>query len=217
MPGSGFPWEQKTPPNFMIIDIPENAEHINILMSGGADSTLLAYLVSKQTKLPIILHTLSPPDEVYQRVIIPVFQYLQSRFNKHYHLSDIRKQSFFIRDAAEYVLSVYPGVVLTGCNKVVTHFTPSVYIRGDTPPIRGDVSTPHHLRPFLHLDKVEIFRIYQQENILDLLSLTRSCGMPGTSRCGGCYFCMERAWAADVLGIIDINNTESQTISREPS
>lgn len=193
----------------MNISIPENAENINVLFSGGADSTLLAYLLSKQTNKPIFLHTLSPSSEVYEKVMVPITDYLKNKFGERYFLVNIRKQNFLIREAAEYILSVYPGAIFTGCNKVVHHFTPTVYIRGDTPPVRGNVTTTKHFRPFLHLDKVDLFRIYTQENILDLLSLTKSCGLPGVSRCGGCYFCMERAWAADVLDINDINNIET--------
>jgi len=212
MPGSGFPWEQKTPLNFMIITIPEQAEHINVLISGGADSTLLAYLVATQSNKPIVLHTLSPAKHVYQNVIVPILNYLDQRFERKFQVVNIRRQKLLIREAAEYILSVYPGVVLTGCNKVVTHFTPTVYIKGDTPPIRGEVSSENHIRPFINLDKIEILRIYQEHNILDLLSLTQSCGLRKLKRCGGCYFCMERAWAVGALGINDINNTETSTI-----
>lgn len=196
----------------MNIDIPENAEYINILMSGGVDSTLLAYLVAMQSDKPIILHTLGPSKHVYQKVLIPILTYLQNRFGDRFQLVNIRRQQLLIREAANYILSVYPGVILTGCNKVVTHFTPTVYIKGDTPPVRGEVASDHHKRPFINLDKVEIIRIYQEQNILDLLSLTKSCGLPKLQRCGGCYFCMERAWATAVLGINDINNTETSTI-----
>ena len=196
----------------MNIDIPENTEHINILMSGVVDSTLLAYLAAMQSDKPIILHTLSPPTHVYQKVIVPILNYLQNRFGKRFQLVNIRRQKLLIREAAEYILSVYPGVILTGCNKVVTHFTPTVYIKGDTPPVRGEVTSENHKRPFIDLDKVEIIRIYQEHNLLDLLSLTKSCGLPKLKTCGGCYFCMERAWATSVLGINDINNTETSTI-----
>lgn len=212
MPGSGFPWEQKTPPNFMKLDIPENSKYINVLISGGADSTILAYLAATQTDKPIILCTLNPPPDVYQNVIVPILNYLQKCFGDRFKIENIRRQNLFIREAAEYILSVYPGVILTGCNKVVTHFTPTVFIRGDTPPVRGDVTSENHKRPFIDMDKVEIIRIYQENNLLDLLSLTKSCGLPDLKRCGGCYFCMERAWAMSVLGINDINNTETSTI-----
>jgi len=195
----------------MLIDIPENTENINILLSGGADSTLLTYLLSKQTTKKIILHTTGSSDVVHKKIVEPIVTHLKTIFGDRYQINKIKKKDFWIRDAVNFILSVYPGVVLTGCNKVVTHFTPTVYLRGDTPPVRGSVSRPEHLRPFIDMDKVDILKIYQQENILNLLSLTKSCGLSKLPRCEGCYFCMERAWAANVLGINDINTIEPQT------
>jgi 7-cyano-7-deazaguanine synthase in queuosine biosynthesis len=80
-----------------------------------------------------------------------------------------------------------------------------VYIKGDTPPVRGKAHGEYHLRPFIELDKTQIMNIYIKENILDLLELTNSCGalINGKTQCGGCYFCMERSWAAKNLNLID--------------
>ena len=187
----------------MNITIPDNTENINILLSGGADSTLLLYLLSKQTDKPIICHTLNKNSE---KIVVPIVKYLENIFGKRYRYFCMKKQNMFLRDAAELILSVYPGVIFTGCNKVVTHFTPTVYIPGDTPPVRGPALNEHHLRPFIEMDKIDILRLYLKENMLHLLSITRSCGVFGIHRCGDCYFCMERNWAAEELNIDDINN-----------
>jgi len=209
MPGLGVSWEQKTPPNFMKIHIPDNTQHINLLLSGGADSALLAYLISEQTDRKIYCHTLSTHQENYQHVVLPIMSYLKTIFGERYVFSYIRQQNPLIRPSVEYILSVYPGVVISGCNKVVTHFTPSVYIPGDTPPIRGPALNEHHIRPFIDMDKVEILSLYKEKNLLDLLRMTRSCGLQGLNNCGGCYFCMERNWALSVLDISDINSNKS--------
>ena len=189
----------------MNISIPENCENINILVSGGVDSTLLTYLVLQQYDKPVICHFINNSEDTLKRIFEPLDKYFKSKFEKRYTVRMLKHQQLFIRDAVQLILSVYPGVVLTGCNKVVTHFTPTVYIRGDTPPVRGPALNEIHLRPFIDMDKVEILKVYLKENILDLLKLTRSCGLPGTDRCNGCYFCMERAWAASVLNIVDDN------------
>lgn len=192
----------------MQISIPENTENINLLISGGADSTLLAFLLSKQTVKNINLHILnSGPISVH--VVENIVSYLRNIFGNRYFLNYFKNRKFLIREATEIILSVYPGVVYTGCNKVVTHFTPTVYIPGDTPPVRGSAFNENHIRPFIDMDKVSIFQIYKDENILELLSLTRSCGVHGIGRCGGCYFCMERSWAAQINEINDINNIET--------
>ena len=187
----------------MNISIPENCENINILVSGGVDSTLLTYLVLKQYDKPVICHFINNSDEAFKQIIEPLSDYFQDKFGERYKICTLKQQGLFIRDAVQLILGVYPGVVLTGCNKVVTHFTPTVYIRGDTPPVRGPALNEYHLRPFIDMDKVEILRTYVEENILDLLKKTRSCGLPGIDSCGGCYFCMERAWAVSVLNISD--------------
>ena len=165
----------------------------------------MLYLLSKQTDKPIICHSFHKKSN---EVVIPIIDYLEKIFGKRYHYFCLNRKNMILRNAAELILSVYPGVIFTGCNKVVTHFTPTVYIPGDTPPVRGPALNEHHLRPFIEMDKIDILKLYLEENILDLLSMTRSCGVPGpgASRCGGCYFCMERSWAATELNINDINN-----------
>lgn len=187
----------------MNILIPDNCENINILVSGGVDSTLLTYLVLQQYDKPVICHFINNNEDAFKQIVEPLGNYFKAKFGERYTVRMLKQQQMFIREAVELILSVYPGVVLTGCNKVVTHFTPTVYIRGDTPPVRGPALNEFHLRPFIDMDKVEIVKIYLEENILDLLKLTRSCGLPGVDRCNGCYFCMERAWAVSVLNIVD--------------
>lgn len=187
----------------MRISIPDGCENINILLSGGADSSLLTYLVLQQQSVPVICHIMNNDDEIFDKLFVPINQYFHNKFGDRYKVSRIRQQGMFIRDAVERTLSVYPGVVLTGCNKVVTHFTPTVYIPGDTPPVRGPALNEYHLRPFIDIDKVQILQMYIEENILELFNLTRSCGLPGLNKCGGCYFCMERDWAVATLNIID--------------
>ena len=187
----------------MKVYIPKESENVNILMSGGADSALLTYLVLKYNDVPVVCHVMNNDEVIFNKLIVPISQYFKNKFGDRYQVSRIKQQGMFIRDAVERILSVYPGVVLTGCNKVVTHFTPTVYIPGDTPPVRGAPLNEYHLRPFIDIDKVEILSMYIEEDILDLLKLTRSCGLPGLGRCNGCYFCMERAWAASTLNIVD--------------
>jgi len=201
MPGSGFPWEQKTPPNFsMKIDIPEDCTHINILFSGGADSTLLTYLLLKQyPETPVILHYMKNRLFPHQQpFMIQTHEWLNSHFQKQIPINQWGKT--YIRLAVETILHTFPGYVFSGCNKVPDNvFTPTVIIPHDTPPVRGPAYSKQHLRPFIEMFKPEIYHIYQKETILDLWNLTFSCGRPIVSDeitpCGGCFFCMERNWA----------------------
>ena len=189
----------------MKIEIPEGTKHINILMSGGVDSTILLYLLLKDGYENIVCHTMDKEGNVSKLVLSPIIDYLNKKFNRNIQLHIIKKK-LWIREAVKGILNFYPGVVITGCNKVVTDkFTPTNYIPEDTPPVRGPPLNEFHLRPLIDLDKIEIVRFYLEENILDLLKLTKSCGYRPVyePRCNGCYFCMERSWAANYLGIED--------------
>jgi len=123
---------------------------------------------------------------------------------KNYEYTQILlRKRYLIREVVENILITSGGYVYSGCNKVLTdEFTPTVYIKGDTPPFRGPPFNDHHIRPFIDMDKKEIMELYVNENVLDLLKLTISCGI-SSEPCGGCYFCMERKWAAALLGIND--------------
>jgi hypothetical protein len=134
---------------------------------------------------------------------------MEIMFQRHVNHVVIRRQTY-IRDYVETIQLLHPGVVYTGCNKVIQGFPMTVHIEGDTPPVRGPALNNKHIRPFIEMDKVEILRIYQDYGILHLLPLTRSCGLgigdPSNKlkdRCNGCYFCLERKWAMTTLGIED--------------
>lgn len=175
---------------------------VSILFSGGADSTILAYIVAKKYnhRNPRLFTLGSLPEKLAR--IHTIIDTIEHKTGYRYPLT-VFKEHMFIRPSVEKILGVYPGVVITGCNKVVTDvFTPTVYLKGDTPPVRGPALNAQHLRPFIDMDKIAVIELYLEYGVLDLLALTRSCGMP-TGVCGGCYFCMERAWACQVLDIAD--------------
>jgi hypothetical protein len=192
----------------MKIDIPTDCTKIHILLSGGMDSAILLYLLSKENilsgrNLPIKCYTMSPNKSLL--VTNRVLKWFNDRdiFVKHQRFG---KRGYIIKFVVDTILLLERGYVYTGCNKVlVDEFTPTVYIEGDTPPARGSAHSEYHIRPFIDMDKSQIMDIYIKENILDLLKLTNSCGalIGGKTQCGGCYFCMERAWAAKKLNLTD--------------
>jgi len=187
----------------MKIHVPENTKYINVMASGGADSTILLYLLAKEH--PVIhCYSFKMSDSRYEDTIVPIIKYIENRLPVKIHFTRLYN-TFFIRDAVEHILSARPGIVFTGCNLVVTDkFTPTIYIPGDTPPVRGPTASLSHLRPFIDVSKIDILRLYQTEEVLDLLPLTWSCGAAHSVPCGGCYFCMERAWACNELRITEV-------------
>lgn len=180
--------------------IPENTEKINILFSGGADSTILLYLLCKEKQeknldIPIVCHVML----VKPKHIDEIISYISEKFSEKIDVV-FWKNKMFIRMLVDSIQKIYGGVVFSGCNKVLTEeFTPTFYIPNDTPPVRGPALNEKHIRPFIDIDKSEIVRIYIDNNEMGLFNKTISCGAYGEqngSRCGGnCYFCLERDWA----------------------
>lgn len=191
----------------MRINIPSDCEKINILFSGGMDSSILLYLLLKERELTnrsVDISCYSFGESSTRKSISDVLEYLNNRFTTEIGLTT-RSNKYKIRELVDLILSTNGGYVFTGCNKVVEDkFTPTVYIPGDTPPWRGPAFNEKHIRPFIELDKIQILNIYIQEHVLDMLPLTNSCGIQGKVKCGGCYFCLERKWAMDSLHIIDL-------------
>jgi hypothetical protein len=181
--------------------IPDNTKNLSVLASGGIDSTLLLYLIAKQIheqQLDITVYTiswnlLSGRHALLNKIIASI----KERYPVNVIYSNIRRPPPRVRDVAEGALLVTGSeYVFSGCNKVITDkFTPTRYIPGDTPPVRGEPLNSQHLRPFIDMDKIEIVRKYLELDILDLLKLTVSCGISESPECGECYFCQEKIWA----------------------
>jgi tRNA(Ile)-lysidine synthase TilS/MesJ len=171
------------------------------LLSGGVDSTLLLFLLMKQRaiteiKIPIKCFIMSSPTTAHTKVI----SWISSYFNEEIPYQIMPK--YFIREAVKNILSIEPGYVYSGCNLVLENeFTPTRYLRGDTPPVRGDAYSEHHIRPFIDIAKDELIKEYENLGILDLLKITVSCGI-SDDPCGECYFCLERQWGINKSGIL---------------
>lgn len=185
----------------MLIAIPEESQHINVLVSGGADSTLLAFLLLKQNpSRDVILHFMRNKKHHTHdlEVMNRIHSWLENYFNKKITLQLWGKT--LIRQAVETILIDYPGCVFSGCNKVPEFSFPvTKYIPNDTPPVRGPPFNKFHIRPFIELLKPLLYSIYKKEHILDLYDLTFSCGVPDLIDgryipCKRCFFCLERAW-----------------------
>lgn len=185
-----------------------------VLCSGGADSSLVLYLLAKYNTHPIHIFTLSNTEKQLSNinVISNVLRWIITKTNN----TNIFHHTYFAKSQTQIGLAKYPLLFLQ--EKTVN----TLYI-GDTsyPPddinqsfdpndVQNTVDRSYgNLRktkigpfyyPFTNYTKKKIAEIYKYEEVLDLFELTRSCESPDSpdTHCGKCWWCKERDWAFDL-------------------
>jgi 7-cyano-7-deazaguanine synthase in queuosine biosynthesis len=175
---------------------------VHVLASGGADSTLLVYLLAQEFP-DLQVHVISTWANTKHHAEVTVKAINRLLGTNLIVRSWGKNQPMLIRHAVELVQSVSYGVVYTGCTK-----NPPVDFGLDQVAERGEPANRLHLRPFFPYHKGAIIAEYKRLGLLPLLSVTRSCGSKTPGRCGVCFFCKERAWSVEVNGIEDQDRTK---------
>ena len=202
--------------DLLTLDVPDNDQDIiGISCSGGADSSILLYILAKFLKNKIHVFTVSnrlkhhsnvlPAAEVVKKCIE-----LTENYNIVHH---IEYTETFIRDefVSELVDKVNSGLVskiYTGTTalppvsdmlKFTINLDHEVLVRrlyGNERPNYSHENLAYH--PFTNIHKKDIKRLYEHFGLLDILfPLTRSCESLTISsgHCGECWWCQERQWA----------------------
>ena len=220
----------------MIVPVKHGWKKIGISLSGGADSALLAYLVMSKTNADIYFTTQvrNWKTRPWQSWIADeVVQWFRNYFpNRIHHI-----QGFIPPEMEEpnttYITDEYgqekPGnrIILRAHNEWIANTynldawyagvtkNPDIDIPGALSerdegvlPLQTEHMGVTVLHPFVHTAKDEIIKAYYENNIEDLLDLTRSCegefeGLDYTTykrgqyvpTCGKCFWCKEREWA----------------------
>lgn len=71
----------------MKLSIPTDCKNVNILLSGGADSALLTYLVLKQYDVSVVCHVLNNDEEIFNKLLVPISEYFTNKFGERYKIS----------------------------------------------------------------------------------------------------------------------------------
>ena len=222
----------------MALEVNKDWSRIGISLSGGADSALLAYLILKETDADIYFTTQVRmwKTRPWQRYIAKdVVSWFREKFNNR-----IEHIEGFIPPEMEepnttYITDEYgktkPGnrIILRAHNEWVVHTynlnawfaavnkNPDIDIAGALEE-RNDGVLPLQMKhmgvdichPFVYTTKDWIIKQYYENNIEDLLDITRSCegefdGLDYTSYtpgqdipiCEECFWCKEREWAIE--------------------
>jgi 7-cyano-7-deazaguanine synthase in queuosine biosynthesis len=194
---------------------------IGISFSGGADSSLLVYLVLNQIKdEPVHLFTISTvkrnlsQHKITSDVLNKICQ-LTNNYNIIQHVSICNNN-----DEGSAQIQVLPRKMLYEQQSIKS----MLYGDNANPPadcgienfekfemFNENFRSPLYTRslqvslgqfcPLTNLNKQDIVKIYCEQGIIDsVFPLTRSCGSDyNNNPCGTCWFCRERSWGLAVL------------------
>lgn len=182
---------------------------IGMFLSGGFDSTTLAYLV-----FTILAEDTTPSTDI---TIYTVPRYDDSAVHVdrvmaflHKEFPSIMYNTKLVGDAevhhskqvlsgVEEALALADDVLLLGVTK-----NPDVYIgRGE--PVRTATTFKRIIKPFISHDKSTVITLANELGVLDDISkVSHSCTQSKAVRCNTCWQCLERKWAFDKLGLKDI-------------
>lgn len=187
-----------------------NAKNVGIKMSGGADSALCAYLISKyiiENNLDIKVYpiVLIEEEAPYQEIFVSkILEYIESVSNFKFEpmitrLHPINADKIESLRTIETEIRHLVDILVSGTTHVPK--TDNFDEPGTPPGRSGQFPEMWHgwiYTPLLKLDKREIAAIYEKYNLLDtLFPLTRSCIKPTNDfsiHCGQCWWCKERLW-----------------------
>lgn len=199
----------------IILELPRGP--IGISFSGGADSSLLVYLVLNQLKnYPVHLFTISTVErqlaqhKITADVLAKICT-LTNNYNLLHHVSVYDKNTEGAKN-----IQTYPKQLLyeqqtiksmlygDNCNPKLEDIPNAkmfdVQFRSPLH-TRSMMISPGQYCPLTNLNKQDICKIYQKQGILEsIFPITKSCGTPyGTDPCGNCWFCIERSWGLEAL------------------
>ena len=193
-----------------MIELPKNIKKIAIKMSGGADSSLVAFLISKYIvdnnlsikMFPvIIIEEDSPFQEIFAKKCISIIESLNNfKFESpliYNHASKSNKIKR-IREVEATLENIELIVSGTSQHPKDSKFAaiggPDENRKGKFPVFwNNKIYTP-----LINLDKKEIASIYKDYNLIEtLFPCTRSCVAitnDFTKHCGECWWCKERIY-----------------------
>jgi hypothetical protein len=194
---------------FINISLPKDKMKVGVMLSGGADSAILLYLlclekIKTRSQHSIIPFTVPRTDGAWNYVN-GIVGYVRKELGCE--LPDPVKcgdpdlhHSEQVTSGREFAFANGIEVVYYGSQKT----PPAEFPMPGIYPERPDrINYARTICPFAEVDKrntIELYSIYKQ---WPLLALTHSCTEQTQGRCGVCFNCTERKWALDAYGFTD--------------
>jgi hypothetical protein len=190
------------------ISLPTDKKRIGVMLSGGADSAILLYILALENKMSGSDHELIPftvarpdgawnyvkpiVDKINQMLDIALPDPIQVGDPTLHHSQQGRSGELEARDKYQ-IDHFYYG----------SQQHPPVPMPGEYPKRPEQVELPGTTIPFALVDKRHTLDLFNVFDAWPLIELTHSCTAQTEGRCGACYNCTERAWAFTELGFTD--------------
>jgi hypothetical protein len=190
------------------IALPKGKTRIGVMLSGGADSAILLYLLALERKLEgsgqeLVPFTVARPDGAWNYVK-PIVDKVNSMLgtsiadpiqvgNPELHHSQQGRSGELEAREKYNIDHFYYG----------SQQHPPVPMPGDYPKRPDKIELPGTTIPFALVDKRHTLGLYEAFDVWSLIELTHSCTALTKGRCGECYNCVERAWALADMGFTD--------------
>ena len=201
-------------PREIRIQLPAQHRQIGVMLSGGADSAILLYLLAlerKQTGSDHVLRPMCVPRTdgawLYVQAIIDwVNQRLSTDIPSATQVGDPTVHHSEQTNTGERDARRQHGIehIFYGSQRHPPVPMPGEYPgRPDRIEYTNNQGTVTTTCPFALVDKRHTMDLYGQFDCWDLLAITHSCTERTQGRCGKCYNCVERAWALSELNVPD--------------
>lgn len=198
----------------VVIDLPKNVKHVGLKISGGADSAIVGYMLSKyvaeeRPDITIIPITVNQVGKEYQEQFAKqVLDFLKLKFGniygKHYTLTS-QEFSTYTSTQDKLIKMLYNNNIID-CHFVGITQTPPIdispapYIKGPSDNRSSGTIRPvivgNSYRLLINIDKKGVKELYDTFNLMDtLFPLTRSCEDVTddfSKHCEKCWWCAER-------------------------
>ena len=194
--------------------IPEGSKKIGLMVSGGLDSALLLYLLTKEIKdknLTVDFETYSVRQDdrsslVHSKNVIDTIEKLNGVSIKN---------TVFWNPEAHSDYEIIFGV-LSALNKehktgiplnvlfIATTSVPEELANLEGDPNRNLRSTLCVERPWVDVSKDNIVKYIKEKNLQILIEHSLSCTRSKSKHCGQCWNCKERKWAFDLNNLTEL-------------
>lgn len=205
---------------YIDFDIPDDISHVGVKCSGGADSTILLYMIIKylmehnRQNVSVSILTLAHSLNKYSNSIV-------SNKILHWILEHTKFKNFKIHHIL-YVENPHSDSVKSKTEKIIQNnqidfvvsgntANPLVYVDGlsdtgmpernaDQPRFNGPAIDKYRYpgsmfyQPFRQIDKRFIIDMYRMYDVFELFDISKSC-TAAVGTCGVCWWCKEREWA----------------------